>query len=578
MPPTNIPLRPLSLSLMPHVNPNMPTHPFSGFWAAESKPLPPSPDSVMSQSPPPEPPLPITPPLTHAGKGLLRAMRRLVELLVDTTFIIEEAPDGASTASKEEITSLLREAQHYSQQTLDKAVEGQIVLLLRDVSDPNLSPQRKEVHGTPIYDATTHVGTHPANSSPQRYNPRLEPSAAQQYHSKVVLEREAREAKASAYWQLAQARAGMEQAMGAWIQLAKSFPPTNRALGGMRHVHECVNAEPPPANVHEHLVQMYEELATQHEIIGAAAAQIAREQTLPAPEEAALRSRMLARIQQKLSALHVQLQRAEGVAHDDGRAPSHGEAHSDRRAMRGGWVGEPDSPHTDEQPRHRHSASTPPRPSPVPFGVRFDDAPSTFELGPSRPLPPAGPGRVSASDPWPSPWNPPPADMPTNAEREVAMRAAARATYRAEAEAAASDAVASEDWGGAVAAAARARPPPPSPLRRSLSKSSTSLGHSLSDLFSTSMGSLRCARRRSKTGRAGVRHPPCAHKPAVRSSPICGQRCPASLARWRWGRDARGQPEPSTRRSLLVGWAAHASGRSATRCRHGQLGLREPPR
>ena len=93
-------------------------------------------------------------------------MRRVVELLVDATFIIERAPDAGSKASKDEIAKLLKEAQHLSQQTLDKAVEQQIVLLIRDLSDPRLSPQRQKAHGTPIYDATTCVGMHPINASP----------------------------------------------------------------------------------------------------------------------------------------------------------------------------------------------------------------------------------------------------------------------------------------------------------------------------------------------------------------------------------------------------------------------------
>ena len=170
---------------MPHQNPNVPTSsPFMGWanplvgWRETQQQN--SPETVLfqpqrqaePQEHEPEPPLVVTPPLMHAAKGVMRSMRRLLELLVDVTFIIEKAPDASSKASKDEIVALLNEARHLSQQTLDKAVEQQIIMLLKDVNDPNLSPQRKKLHGTPIYDATTYVGLHPINASPHYYNAR----------------------------------------------------------------------------------------------------------------------------------------------------------------------------------------------------------------------------------------------------------------------------------------------------------------------------------------------------------------------------------------------------------------------
>ena len=250
-------------TIMPHQNPNMPTNPFAGWIQCWQKEPQVQPTTALfqpreaAQVPAPAENLPVTPQLTHAAKTLLRAMRRLLEMLVEVTFLIEQTPEAASKASKDEIFVLLREAQHLSKQTMDKAVEQQIVLLLEDAKDPNLSPQRKRLHGTPIYDATTHVGTHPQNASPSYYNPRLEPTVEQQWLRKIAAEREAREARSMGYLQVAQARGAMVASMQAWMRMGG---------GGMMHVHECANAVPPPANEHEANLHLYEELEAQREV------------------------------------------------------------------------------------------------------------------------------------------------------------------------------------------------------------------------------------------------------------------------------------------------------------------------
>ena len=93
---------------MPHQNPNMPTSsPFMGWanplvgWRETQQQN--SPETVLfqpqrqaePQEHEPEPPLVVTPPLMHAAKGVMRSMRRLLELLVDVTFIIEKARPAA---------------------------------------------------------------------------------------------------------------------------------------------------------------------------------------------------------------------------------------------------------------------------------------------------------------------------------------------------------------------------------------------------------------------------------------------------------------------------------------------------
>ena len=209
-------------------------------------PTPRSPDSVLQNTVLPrsrekEPWKRSLPPLAliDAAQKVLHSMRDLIEILVEAHY----AHDLMTATSKDSARALLDEALHLAQQTLDTQVQEQILVLIRDLDNPTLSPQKRKLRGTPVYDPTTFVGTHPINQSTRYYNPRYEPTAAELFNMKVASERAAREQQqeeeAMTKSRAQQARLVMADAMRTWQGLGGQ---------GMRHVHDVMAFAELPAH------------------------------------------------------------------------------------------------------------------------------------------------------------------------------------------------------------------------------------------------------------------------------------------------------------------------------------------
>ena len=321
-------------------------------------------------------------------------------------------------------------------------------------------------------------------------------TAAQQYLNKVAVERAVREEKKNADMQLAQARGAMVAAMQAWFKLGGS---------GMRHVHVCMDAEPPPVSVYESNLRLYEELEAQQQIILAAAAQIAKEQKLSKEAEKALSGQMLTRVQMRLHALRAKLnanrQPAEQVAPLAGGL----QAALTRDSRPSSPSVTPSSLATTVEcaPRQRSELMRPS--SPVPFDLGVDLGPSHFNLG------------MDLSPPQPLPYGAGSDDR----ERAVSFYGSEDAflpsnEFKGEV---AGFAFTNGEWGlgyyrDDVRFAAsppphhmsspqrhEPRPSPPRTLRRALSRST--MGASMSNLFGASIENLRSHLPRSLRGAGG---------------------------------------------------------------------------
>lgn len=223
-----------------HRNPHLPTNPFTGWSFGNEKPSPQptSPITVMDpfatkststqlttglHTPQPPPAQLLTTAQFQAGVAVLAAMRAGVDLLVELAFLLDEQNNIA------EAQSCLQEARALTGHTLDTLVEEQIVLFLHDIGSSSREGKTR-VHGTPVYDPSGHEIYHPANSH-EHYNPRLEPTAAQQFIMKLDAEKSAAAEAEERVKRTAAARAKVEvartvvgNAMLVWLKLE---PPTN---------------------------------------------------------------------------------------------------------------------------------------------------------------------------------------------------------------------------------------------------------------------------------------------------------------------------------------------------------------